>query len=135
GEERIRPRKGTLYGVQRRLHSFSLQELGLFGMSNMTSKAEVSQPDLQIKTVVSREHWINTATHPRAGTVKFDAGYNTKGANFVTAILLSEAQYLGNETRPDILGYPLYNIILVEELNPKGNVRVMERVGLGRIYK
>lgn len=210
GEERIRPRKGTLYGVQRRLHSFSLQELGLFGMSNMSargfrdwdsadarpapkprldiplhqleeqhlvvhtelvelelgsdcwkvrtstkragdehciinfhdteptetaSKAEVSQPDLQIKTVVSREHWINTATHPRAGTVKFDAGYNTKGANFVTAILLSEAQYLGNETRPDILGYPLYNIIFVEELNPKGNVRVMERVGLGRIYK
>ncbi|EMD65162.1 hypothetical protein COCSADRAFT_56314, partial [Bipolaris sorokiniana ND90Pr] len=135
GEECIRPRKGTLYGVQERPNSFSLQELGLFGMFNMTSEAEVDQPNLQIKTVVSREHWINTATHLRAGTVKFDTGYNAKSANSVTAVLLSEAQYLGNETRPDILGYPLYNIILVKKLRSEGNVKFMERIGLGRIYK
>ena len=210
GEECIRPRKGTLYGVQERPNSFSLQELGLFGMFNMSargfrdwdsadarpapkprldiplheleeqhlvvhtelvnlelgsdcwkvrtstkragdehcminfhdteptetaSEAEVDQPNLQIKTVVSREHWINTATHLRAGTVKFDTGYNAKSANSVTAVLLSEAQYLGNETRPDILGYPLYNIILVKKLRSEGNVKFMERIGLGMIYK
>ncbi|KAG9377583.1 hypothetical protein A1F94_011986 [Pyrenophora tritici-repentis] len=115
GEERIRPRKGTFYGVQENPNGFSLQELELFGMFNMTSKAEeATQPDLQITTVVSREHWINTATHLRAGTVKFDTGYDANRAISVTAILLSEAQYLGNETRPDVLGYPFYNIMLVE---------------------
>jgi hypothetical protein len=31
----------------------------------------------------------------------------------VKAIILSEAQYFGDETRPDVLGYPLYNIMLV----------------------
>lgn len=211
GEERIRPRKGTFYGIHKTRHGLSLQELGLFGMSNMsarefrdwdsadarpapkprlniplnelterhlimntelvslqlgsdcwkvrtstkrggdehciiefhdtkptetTSKAEeVTQPDLQIKTVVSREHWINTATHLRAGTVKFDTGFDEHRANSVTAILLSEAQYLGNETRPDVLGYPLYNIILVKTVRVEGGVKFMERIGLGRIYK
>ncbi|ENI03308.1 hypothetical protein COCC4DRAFT_142862 [Bipolaris maydis ATCC 48331] len=137
GEERIRPRKGIFYSVQERLNRFSLQELGLFGMLNMTSKAEeeVDQPDLHINTVVSREHWINTATHPRVGTVKFDTGYSAKHPNYVTAILLSEAQYLGNETRPDVLGYPLYNIILVKTVRVRGKVKFMERIGLGKIYK
>jgi hypothetical protein len=211
GEERIRPRKGTLYGIQKKRHGLSLQELGLFGMSNMsargfrdwdsadarpapkprldipleklteqhlimntelvdlnlgsdcwkvrtstkragdedciiefhdtkptetTSKAEeVTQPDLQIKTVVFREHWINTATNLKAGTVKFDTGFDEHRANPVTAILLSEAQYLGNETRPDVLGYPLYNIILVKTVRVEGGVKFMERIGLGRIYK
>jgi hypothetical protein len=208
GEERIRPRKGTLYGVQRTNDSFSMQELGLFGMHGTHAKVfkdwdlpasegrpvpkphrieifndlddqhlvvnselatlqlgndcwkvrtstkragtehciitfhdnkpketaskadEATQPDLQIETVISREHWINTATHLRAGTVKFDAGYDAKRTRYVTAILLSEAQYLGNETTPDVLGYPLYNILLV-----KRGVKFMERVGLGRIYK
>jgi hypothetical protein len=211
GEERIRPRKGTLYGVQAKLNGFSLQELGLFGMPNMSAKGfkdwdstgakpapkprlnialrelkeqhlvintevanlklgsncwkvqtstkragnehciitfhdtepnetaskaeEVIQPDLQIKTVVSREHWIDTATHLRVGTVKFDTGYDANRADSVTVILLSEAQYLGNETTPDVLGYPLYNIILVKILRAESGVRFMERIGLGRIYK
>jgi len=211
GEERIRPRKGTLYGVQEKSNGFSLQELGLFGMFNMSAKGfggwdsadakpapkprlnipldglkeqhlimktelvnlelgsdcwkvrtstkragkehciinfhdteppetaskaeEVTQPDLQIKTVVSREHWINTATHIRAGIVKFDTGYDANRANSVIAILLSEAQYLGNETRPDVLGYSLYNIILVKTVEEIGSVKFMERIGLGRIYK
>ncbi|KAJ6278926.1 heterokaryon incompatibility protein-domain-containing protein [Bipolaris maydis] len=212
GEERIRPRKGIFYSVQERLNRFSLQELGLFGMLNMSTRGfrdwdsadarpapkprldiplhafeeqhlivhtelanlelgsdcwkvrtltkragdehciinfhdteptetaskaeeEVDQPDLHINTVVSREHWINTATHPRVGTVKFDTGYSAKHPNYVTAILLSEAQYLGNETRPDVLGYPLYNIILVKTVRVRGKVKFMERIGLGKIYK
>ncbi|CAI9629751.1 hypothetical protein GT037_008946 [Alternaria burnsii] len=211
GEERIRPRKGTFYGIQEKRHGLSLQELGLFGMPNMsargfrdwdsadarpapkprlsislhelteqhlivntelmnltldsdcwkvrtstkragdehciiefhdtrpteiTSKAEgVAQPDLQIKTVVSREHWVNTSTHRRAGTVKFDTGFDEHRANSVTAILLSEAQYLGNERRPDVLGYPLYNILVVKTVRVEGGVKFMERIGLGRIYK
>ncbi|CAN9450495.1 unnamed protein product [Alternaria alternata] len=211
GEERIRPRKGTFYGIHKTRHGLSLQELGLFGMSKMsavgfrdwdsadarpapkprlnipldklteqhlimntelvnlnlgsncwkartstkragdehciiefydtkptetTSKAEeVAQQDLQIKTVVSREHWIDTGTNPKAGTVKFDTGFDEHRANSVTAILLSEAQYLGNETRSDVLGYPLYNIILVKTVRVEGDVKFMERIGLGRIYK
>ncbi|CAI6288494.1 unnamed protein product [Periconia digitata] len=208
GEERIRPRKGTLYGVREGLGRFSLQELGLFGMPNMGARGfkdwdsagllpaprprlppqiirelnerhlimytelanlelgsdcwkvrtvtksadhehciinfhdtkpietelkaeEVTQPDLWTQTVVSREHWIDTATHVRVGTVKFDTDEVAKRGDSVTAILLSEAQYLGNETRPDILGYPLYNIMLVRPARDN----VMERIGLGRIYK
>ncbi|KAA8624565.1 hypothetical protein PtrSN002B_004323 [Pyrenophora tritici-repentis] len=38
GEERIRPRKGTFYGVQENPNGFSLQELELFGMFNMSAK-------------------------------------------------------------------------------------------------
>ncbi|KAI4913032.1 uncharacterized protein J4E92_009904 [Alternaria infectoria] len=211
GEERIRPRKGTLYGVQKKLKGFSLQELGLFGMPTMSARGhgdwdsadakpapkprlgiplhelkerhlimntesvsldlaselwkvqtttkrddkehciikfydtkptepalkaeEVTQTDLQIKTVVSREHWIKTTTHLRAGTVKFDTAYDANRATSVTAILLSEAQYLGNETRPDVLGYPLYNIMLVETVEVRSGVRFMERIGLGKVYK
>jgi hypothetical protein len=211
GEERIRPRKGTLYGVQKTPNGFSLQELGLFGMPNMSAKKfkdwdtldakpapkpklkialqqlndqhlvmntevanlqlgsdywkvrtstkragnehciitfhdteptetklkaeEATQPDLQIKTVVSREHWINTATHLRAGTVKLDTNYDVNRVKSVTAILLSEAQYLGNEATPDVLGYPLYNIILVETVREENSLKFMERIGLGKIYK
>lgn len=54
-----------------------------------------------------------------------------KRSNDVQAILLSEAQYLGNESRPDVLGYPLYNIMLVEEVGGG----VMERIGLERVRK
>ena len=41
----------------------------------------------------------------------------------------------GNETRLDVLGYPLYNIILVKTVRVEGGVKFMERIGLGRIYK
>lgn len=97
---------------------------------------------MQTQTVVSIEYWTNTATDLQVGTVKFDAGYDAS-ANSVTAILLSEAQYLGNESRPDVLGYPFYNVVLVKPVGTrnvvpvevKGNVQFMERIGLGRIYK
>lgn len=47
-------------------------------------------------------------------------------------ILLSESQYWGNEKRIDIVGYPLYNIMLVE-WDRMG--RVATRTGLGKIAK
>jgi hypothetical protein len=55
--------------------------------------------------------------------------FNTKRTQ-VTAIVLSEAQYLGDESRPDVLGYPLYNIMLI-----KYTGGVAERIGLGKILK
>jgi hypothetical protein len=96
---------------------------------------EAMQSDIQIETVVSREHWINTATHLRVGTAKFDTGYDANRSNPVTAILLSEAQYLGNEAMLDVLGYPLYNVMLVEIVDEKAGVKFMERIGLAKIYK
>lgn len=48
----------------------------------------------------------------------------------VKAIVLSEAQYLGDERRPDVLGYPLYNIMLI--MSSGG---IAERVGLGKVLK
>lgn len=47
----------------------------------------------------------------------------------VHAIVLSEAQYLGDENRPDMLVYPLYNIMLVED----GRDEIARRVGLGKV--
>lgn len=48
----------------------------------------------------------------------------------VKAIVLSEAQYLGNENRPDVLGYPLYNIMLITSSGG-----IAERIGLGKVLK
>jgi hypothetical protein len=93
------------------------------------------QPDLQIETVVSQGHWITTATHLRAGTVKFDTTSNRDRTNSITAILLSEAQYLDNEATLDILGSPLYNVILAKTVREESGVNLIERVGFGRIYK
>jgi hypothetical protein len=53
----------------------------------------------------------------------------------VTAILLSEAQYLGNEAMLDVLGYPLYNVMLVQKMEEKDGVKFMERIGLGKVGK
>jgi hypothetical protein len=47
---------------------------------------------------------MNTATQLGAGTVKFDTGYDGKHVRSVTAILLSEVQYMGNETTTDVMG-------------------------------
>jgi hypothetical protein len=55
--------------------------------------------------------------------------FNTKRTQ-VTAIVLSETQYLGDETRPDVLGYPLYNIMLIKYAGG-----LAERMGLGKILK
>lgn len=42
---------------------------------------------------------------------------------------------MGNETRSDVLGCPLYNIVLVKTVRVEGSVKFMERIDLGRIYK
>jgi len=96
---------------------------------------KASQSDLQIVTTKSHEYWIKVGTEQQAGTVKFDAGIDTIHIKCVHAILLSEAQYLGNENTPDVLGYPLYNIMLVKQVGEEGGTKFMERIGLGKIYK
>jgi hypothetical protein len=48
----------------------------------------------------------------------------------VTANVLSEAQYLGDESRPDVLGYSLYNVMLIKYAGG-----MAERIGLGKILK
>lgn len=68
------------------------------------------------------------------GTVKLNSGAKPSPngvCDEVTAIVLSETQYLGNEKRVDVLGYPLYNIMVIE----KREGGFVERVGLGKIYK
>ncbi|KAH8723421.1 hypothetical protein GQ44DRAFT_564581, partial [Phaeosphaeriaceae sp. PMI808] len=139
GEERIRPRKGTFYGVQQIRNGYSLQELGLFSMPHMAGKGfkdwgstpAVGEPEV----IVTQEHWINTTTLEKVGTMKFDAGYGSQTTTIVLAIVLSEAQFLGNETSPDVLGYPLYNIMLIEKVREDHGMLFAERIGLGKIYK
>jgi hypothetical protein len=58
------------------------------------------------------------------------AGFGAVRKN-VKAVVLSEAQYFGNEEIPDVLGYPLYNVLLVHHTENQ----VYERVGLGQVYK
>jgi hypothetical protein len=55
--------------------------------------------------------------------------FNTRRTQ-VTAIVLSEAQFLGDESRPDVLGYPLYNVMLIKYAGG-----IAERIGLGKILK
>ncbi|KAH5582076.1 hypothetical protein HBI24_120880 [Parastagonospora nodorum] len=93
------------------------------------------QPGLKVVTIVSQEHWINIGMEKKAGTVKFDAAVDAILSGRVQAILLSEAQYLGNEKTPDVLGYPLYNIMLVKQVGEEGGIKFMERIGLGKMYK
>ncbi|KAF6824072.1 hypothetical protein CPLU01_11068 [Colletotrichum plurivorum] len=47
-------------------------------------------------------------------------------------ILLSESQYWGNEDRIDIIGYPLYNIMLIEWDNRR---EFAQRIGMGKINR
>ena len=67
----------------------------------------------------------------RIGVGRIDmAGFGAVRKN-VKAVVLSEAQYFGNEEIPDVLGYPLYNVLLVHHTENQ----VYERVGLGQVYK
>jgi hypothetical protein len=47
-------------------------------------------------------------------------------------IVLSEAQYFGDEQSIDVLDYPLYNVMLV---SPKDATNVRTRLGLGKVFK
>lgn len=47
-------------------------------------------------------------------------------------IVLSESQYWGNEDRVDIIGYPRYNVMLIEWDTRR---EFAQRIGLGKINK
>jgi hypothetical protein len=47
-------------------------------------------------------------------------------------IVLSEAQYFGNERSIDVVDYPLYNVMLV---SAKDTTNVRTRLGLGKLFK
>jgi hypothetical protein len=47
-------------------------------------------------------------------------------------IVLSEAQYFGNERSIDVVDYPLYNVMLV---SVKDETNVRTRLGLGKLFK
>ena len=51
----------------------------------------------------------------------------------VEAIILSQAQYLGNERRIEDLGYYLWNIMIIQRI--REGAAEAERVGLGRILE
>ncbi|KAH7329696.1 heterokaryon incompatibility protein-domain-containing protein [Stachybotrys elegans] len=53
-------------------------------------------------------------------------------ATLYTFILLSESQYWGNEERIDVVGYPLYNVMMVTW---DSSYAFATRIGLGKILK
>lgn len=102
---------------------------------------ESKHPDVEADTghavdPSTRDRWLfsdKTQQKP-VGVANHSVRQPERGSRVgVQAIILSEAQYLGNETRPDVMGYPLYNIMLIEQVE-KGS-GIMERVGLGKVYK
>jgi hypothetical protein len=190
GEERIRPRKGSLYGLS--TDGGRIEDLGMFSLPNMAIRgfkdweSDQSRPaprprglDLQqitnrhlvlrtevatiqlgakcirirtsIKlgsieycrqafdaeimepskpgTILSEEQWTQNSSGKRVGVVKMNAG--NQGYIHVEAMVLSEAQYLGNEKRVDVLGYPVYNIMIIKY----NHGQIAERIGMGKIYK
>jgi hypothetical protein len=111
-----------------------------FEESNATASADhfdskSSVPDETIDTC--REYWLGTREHPNMGIGRIDLTTFIASQKDVKAVVLSEAQYLGNEDIPDVLGYPLYNVMLVRKVREdsvSGHV-FAERVGLGKVYK
>jgi hypothetical protein len=87
---------------------------------------------------ISFERYIvdpaSPASHKFVGTAILDDGRKPKSnkAEAFEAVILSEAQYFGHEKKIDVLGYPLYNIMIVKRRPDDG---VLERLGLGKIYK
>lgn len=190
GEERIRPRKGSIYGLS--ANSGRIEDLGMFSLPSMAIRgfkdweSDQSRPaprprglDLQqitdrhlvlrtevatiqlgaecirirsstklggieycretfddeivepLKpgTIISQEQWTEISSVGRVGVVKMNAG--NQGHIHAEAIVLSEAQYLGNEKKVDVLGYPVYNIMIIK----RKNGQIAERIGMGKIYK
>jgi hypothetical protein len=90
---------------------------------------------LPADTSISEERWvIDAESRKKSGVVKLNAGDKAPlgtGVEEVEAVLLSEAQFLGNETKIDVFGYPLYNVMVIRRTHG----RIAERVGLGRMFK
>jgi hypothetical protein len=90
-------------------------------------------PDLKPILSVSKERQILDTTARVVGTMKLNSGEELVGdvCQGMTAMILSEAQYMGSEKRVDVLGYSVYNIMVIEK-QPNGHY---QRLGLGKIYK
>lgn len=103
--------------------------------------SETQYPDInaestvfRIPTARERGLFVNNTSERLVGVASHSVQQPSRNARIaVRAILLSEAQYLGNEERPDVMGYPLYNVMLIEEVNEGSGI--MERVGLGKVRK
>ena len=65
------------------------------------------------------------------GIVTMTSNHRIQCPESVEAIILSQAQYLGNERRILDLGYYLYNIMVIQRTRNG----VAERIGLGKIWK
>jgi hypothetical protein len=83
--------------------------------------------------VTSYEYWIHVGGEKNVGIVKLDMGSHSNIV--IETVILSEAQYLGTEVKVDVLGYPLYNIMLVERNRIESGQLFVKRIGVGKIYK
>ena len=77
------------------------------------------------RSLATEDDWV--------GVVKMTSNEqaDSKPLAYMEAIFLSEAQYPGNEKNVDVLGYPLYNIMIISRRHDG----VTERAGLGKIHK
>lgn len=91
-------------------------------MRAYTPDMKMAHPDFVADSIdfaadeIARERWLyaDEELQHKVG-VATHCTQSPHESHRVRAILLSEAQYLGNEKKPDVLGYPLYNIMLIEE--------------------
>jgi Heterokaryon incompatibility protein (HET) len=87
-----------------------------------------------IVSVSTERQIIDAESSKPVGTIKLNSAKKHSDSEMcvaITAMVLSEAQHMGNEKRVDVLGYPVYNIMAIM----KKEEMFAERVGLGKIYK
>ncbi|KAF2131262.1 hypothetical protein P153DRAFT_276144, partial [Dothidotthia symphoricarpi CBS 119687] len=136
GEERIRPRKGTFYcldGARTSLHELGMFMSHEYWINIPAQKAD--DPSQQTRATDVKDRKYAPPLLSRVGVLKLDADFHAGSLRTVKAVILSEAQYLGNEPTPDVLGYPLYNIMLVRRVGKFEGHSFAERIGTGKIYK
>ncbi|KAF2491686.1 hypothetical protein BU16DRAFT_621210 [Lophium mytilinum] len=98
--------------------------------STETDPSGTASMESDVNTTISHEYWIKSHNNKNVGIVKIDAGAYHQSS--IDAAILSEGQYLGNEESVDVLGYPFYNVMLIER---KSGGTFAERIGLGKISK
>ncbi|KAL2352359.1 heterokaryon incompatibility protein-domain-containing protein [Cryomyces antarcticus] len=77
------------------------------------------------------ERFILDERSDSVGILKIHGNDNYQESERVEAIVLSVAQFFGTEKKVDVLGYPLFNIMIIK----RGANGIAERVGLGKIYR
>ncbi|KAL9111784.1 MAG: hypothetical protein Q9227_003843 [Pyrenula ochraceoflavens] len=77
------------------------------------------------------ERFMLDSNRERIGVAKLHGPRPYRDSSFVEALLLSGAQFFGTEKKVDVLGYPLYNILLVK----RDETGLSERIGLGKVFK